>query len=165
MKAIILTIIMINICFAEDFYKTRIFFNQDLQQPNPQCVNHFVNLVKTSSYDFKVWSANKDEKWTKEHLSFLFDTWNDEEIVAKLFFDSKSEDFQGTNTITWIRFDIRKQILQDSIQEVDLRFDKILADKLESCLNSVVGNRQRWHISASHNFKGIIWHTLAYAQI
>lgn len=140
MKKILFLCILFSFSFSEEFYKTRVFFNEDLEQPNPQCVNYFVNLVKTSSYDFSIWVANEKEQdkeeWAKEHLSFDFDTWNDKQIKARLYFHSKSKEFTGTHTLTWLTYDINTQTLQDSVQEESLNIDKTLAQKLNLCLKA-----------------------------
>lgn len=126
MKKILLLCLSLSFSFSEEFYKTREFFDENLEQPNPQCVTYFVNLVKTSSYNFALWVPNEDEQnknqWAKEHLSFDFDTWNDKQIKAKLYFYSKSKDFTGTNTLTWVTYDINTQTLQDSVQEEKLKY-------------------------------------------
>ncbi|MCX2716697.1 hypothetical protein OQH61_02990 [Helicobacter sp. MIT 21-1697] len=101
-----------------------------------QCVKVFVNLVKSSDFNFKSWRGDKSIEWVKEHTSFEFDTWDKHTILVRLFFDwqdSSSDGFQGTGTIGFVEYDRQIQKLQDSTLEIPLRFDKSLAKKLESC--------------------------------
>lgn len=101
-----------------------------------RCVKIFVNLVKSSDFDFKSWSGDKSIEWVKEHISFEFDTWDKRIILARLFFDwqdSRNDEFQGTGTIGFVEYDRQTQKLQDVNLEVSLHFDKRLAKSLESC--------------------------------
>lgn len=137
-RIFIACILFLTLTFAQNPHKTRIYFSQDLSQPNPQCVDIFTKLVKTSNYEFETYKGNRDIQWVKEHISFEFDTWDNDKIIVKLFFDwvdKDSKKFQGTGTITWLTYDIKTQILKDSVQEKNLVIDANLANKLENCLS------------------------------
>lgn len=123
--------------FAQNPHKTRIYFSQNLTQPNPQCVEVFVKLVKASNYEFESYRGDRDTQWVKEHISFEFDTWDNDKILVKLFFDwvdKNSREFQGTGTITWLEYDINTKTLKDNVQEKELIVDVNLANQFNDCL-------------------------------
>lgn len=102
----------------------------------PQCADIFISLVKESSFDFAMWASgyNKSVESFKGGLAFMFDSIDERQIVARLFMDSNSKEFQGTGTIGWVEYDFGTKTLIDTIQEVELIFPRNLADKLESCV-------------------------------
>ncbi|KAB0573869.1 hypothetical protein F7P74_09075 [Helicobacter pullorum NCTC 12824] len=133
-KLSIIFILFISLGYAQEAKLTQVYFDENLT--NLQCVKIFVNLVRSSNFNFKAWSEDKSVEWVKEHISFEFDTWDKHTILARLFFDwqdSGGDEFQGTGTIGFVKYDRGTQQLQDSILETPLRFDTSLAKKLESC--------------------------------
>lgn len=136
-KAFIVFVLFLTLTFANNPKETRIYFSEDLTQPNPQCVAYFVNLVKTSNYEFGTYMENKNIQWTKQHISFEFDTWDSDRILVRLFFDwegKNNKEFQGTGTITWLEYDIKTQTLKDNIQEKELVVKHNMANKFNECL-------------------------------
>lgn len=130
-------VLFLTFTFAQNPKETRIYFPQNLPQPNPQCVEVFVKLAKTSNYEFESYRGDRDTQWVKEHISFEFDTWDNDKILVKLFFDwtdKNSREFQGTGTITWLEYDIKTQTLKDSVQEKHLVINANLANKFNDCL-------------------------------
>lgn len=130
-------ILFLTLTFAQNPHKTRIYFSQNLTQPNPQCVEVFVKLIKTSNYEFEFYRGDKTIQWVKEHISFEFDTWDNDKILVKLFFDwvdKNSREFQGTGTITWLEYDIKTKTLKDNVQEKELIVDINLANQFNDCL-------------------------------
>ena len=130
-------ILFLTLTFAQNPKETRIYFSENLTQLNPQCVEIFTKIVKTSNYEFETYRGDKNIQWVKEHISFEFDTWDNDKILVKLFFDwvdKNSKEFQGTGTITWFEYDIKTQKLKDIVQEKDLVINVNLANKLNDCL-------------------------------
>ena len=105
----------------------------------PQCADIFISLVKESSFDFAMWASgyNKSVEAFKDSVAFMFDSVNEAQIVAKLFIDSDSKEFQGTSTIGWVEYDFGTKTLIDTMKEVELKFPHNLADKLESCVKKI----------------------------
>lgn len=133
----IIFILFSTLTFAQNPKETKIYFSQNLSQPNPQCVEVFIKLAKTSNYEFESYRGDRDTQWVKEHISFEFDTWDNDKILVKLFFDwvdNNSREFQGTGTITWIEYDIKTKTLKDSVQEKNLAINANLANKFNDCL-------------------------------
>lgn len=136
-RIFIFFILFSSLTFAQNPHKTRIYFSQNLTQPNPQCVEVFVKLVKASNYEFESYRGDRDTQWVKEHISFEFDTWDNDKILVKLFFDwvdKNSGEFQGTGTITWLEYDINTKTLKDNVQEKELIVDINLANQFNDCL-------------------------------
>lgn len=136
-RIFIFFILFSSLTFAQNPHKTRIYFSQNLTQPNPQCVEVFVKLVKVSNYEFESYRGDRDTQWVKEHISFEFDTWDNDKILVKLFFDwvdKNSREFQGTGTITWLEYDINTKTLKDNVQEKELIVDVNLANQFNDCL-------------------------------
>ncbi|QOQ95459.1 MULTISPECIES: hypothetical protein [Helicobacter] len=136
-RIFIFFILFSSLTFAQNPHKTRIYFSQNLTQPNPQCVEVFVKLVKASNYEFESYRGDRDTQWVKEHISFEFDTWDNDKILVKLFFDwvdKNSREFQGTGTITWLEYDINTKTLKDNVQEKELIVDVNLANQFNDCL-------------------------------
>lgn len=130
-------ILFSSLTFAQNPHKTRIYFSQNLTQPNPQCVEFFIKLAKTSNYKFESYRGDRDTQWVKEHISFEFDTWDNDKILVKLFFDwvdKTSGEFQGTGTITWFEYDIKTKTLKDSVLEKNLAINANLANRFNDCL-------------------------------
>lgn len=130
-------ILFLTLTFAQNPKETRIYFSQNLTQSNPQCVEIFTKIVKTSNYEFESYRGDKNIQWVKEHISFEFDTWDNDKILVRLFFDwvdKNSKEFQGTGTITWLEYDIKTQKLKDSVQDKDLITNVNLANKFNDCL-------------------------------
>ncbi len=126
--------LLIILGYTQEAKLTQVYFDENLT--NLQCVKIFVNLVRSSDFDFKAWRGDKSVEWVKEHISFEFDTWDKHTILARLFFDwqdSSSDEFQGTGTIGFVKYDRQTQKLQDANLETLLHFDKSPAKKLESC--------------------------------
>lgn len=136
-RIFIFFILFSSLTFAQNPHKTRIYFSQNLTQPNPQCVEVFIKLVKASNYEFESYRGDRDTQWVKEHISFEFDTWDNDKILVKLFFDwvdKNSREFQGTGTITWLEYDINTKTLKDNVQEKELIVDINLANQFNDCL-------------------------------
>ena len=136
-RVFMICILFLTLTFAQNPHKTRIYFSQNLTQPNPQCVEIFTKIAKTSNYEFEFYRGDKTIQWVKEHISFEFDTWDNDKILVKLFFDwvdKNDKEFQGTGTITWLEYDIKTQKLKDSVQERDLVINANLANKFNDCL-------------------------------
>lgn len=136
-RVFMICILFLTLTFAQNPHKTRIYFSQNLTQPNPQCVEIFTKIAKTSNYEFEFYRGDKTIQWVKEHISFEFDTWDNDKILVKLFFDwvdKNNKEFQGTGTITWLEYDIKTQKLKDSVQERDLVINANLANKFNDCL-------------------------------
>ncbi|BAM32813.1 MULTISPECIES: hypothetical protein [Helicobacter] len=136
-RIFIFFILFSSLTFAQNPHKTRIYFSQNLTQPNPQCVEVFVKLVKAGNYEFESYRGDRDTQWVKEHISFEFDTWDNDKILVKLFFDwvdKNSREFQGTGTITWLEYDINTKTLKDNVQEKELIVDVNLANQFNDCL-------------------------------
>ena len=112
---------------------TYYFSNNKLK---PQCVDIFISLVKESSFDFAMWASgyNKSVEAFKDSVAFMFDSVDEGHILAKLFVDSDSKEFQGTGTIGWVEYDFGTKTLIDTMQEVELQSPQNLADKLQSCV-------------------------------
>lgn len=123
------------IVLAQEPQRNVTYFSQNVVL-NPQCADIFISLVKESSFDFAMWANgyNKSIEAFKNSVAFMFDGVNEAQIVAKLFIDSDSKEFQGTGTIGWIEYDFGTKTLIDSIKEVELKFPQNLADRLESCV-------------------------------
>lgn len=138
MKRIFIFFILFStLTFAQNPKETKIYFSQNLPQPNPQCVEVFVKLIKTSNYEFETYIGDRDTQWVKEHISFEFDTWDNDKILVKLFFawvDNNSREFQGTGTITWLEYDIKTKTLKDSVLEKHLVINANLANRFNDCL-------------------------------
>lgn len=133
-KLCIVFALLISLGYAQEVKLTQVYFDENLT--NLQCVKIFVNLVRSSDFDFKAWRGDKSIQWLKDHISFEFDAWDNDKILAKLFFDwqdSSNDEFQGTGTISFVKYDRQTQKLQDANLETSLRFDKSLAKQLESC--------------------------------
>ena len=133
-KLSIIFILFISLGYTQEAKLTQVYFDENLT--NLQCVKIFVNLVRSSEFDFKAWRGDKSVEWVKEHISFEFDTWDKHTILVRLFFDwqdSGGDEFQGTGTIGFVEYDRATQQLQDANLEFPLSFDKSLAKKLESC--------------------------------
>ncbi|TLD79008.1 hypothetical protein LS81_010970 [Helicobacter trogontum] len=133
-KLSIIFILFISLGYTQEAKLTRVYFDENLT--NFQCVKIFVNLVRSSDFDFKAWRGDKSVEWAKEHISFEFDTWDNDKILVRLFFDwqdSSSDEFQGTGTIGFVKYDRQMQKLQDANLETSLRFDTNLAKQLETC--------------------------------
>lgn len=133
-KLCIVFALLISLGYAQEAKLTQVYFDENLT--NLQCVKIFVNLVRSSDFDFKAWRGDKSVEWTKEHISFEFDTWDKHTILARLFFDwqdSSSDEFQGTGTIGFVKYDRKTQTLENMNLETPLNFDKNLAKKLKSC--------------------------------
>ena len=133
-KLCIIFALFISLGYAQEAKLTQVYFDENLT--NLQCVKIFVNLVRSSEFDFKAWRGDKSVEWVKEHISFEFDTWDKHTILARLFFDwqdTANDEFQGTGTIGFVKYDRATQQLQDSTLETLLHFDESLAKKLESC--------------------------------
>lgn len=133
-KLSIIFILFISLGYTQETKLTRVYFDENLT--NLQCVKIFVNLVRSSDFDFKAWRGDKSVEWVKEHISFEFDTWDKHTILVRLFFDwqdSSNDEFQGTGTIGFVKYDRQTQKLQDANLETSLHFDKSPAKKLESC--------------------------------
>lgn len=71
----------------QDSNLTQVYYNENLTLANTQCETAFIELIKTSSFDFESWRGDKSIEWVKRHTSFEIDTWDNERIVARLFFD------------------------------------------------------------------------------
>ena len=127
--------LFISLGYAQEAKPTQVYFDPNFT--NSQCVRIFVDLVRSSDFGFEFWrDEDKSVEWVKEHISFLFDTWDKDIILVKLFFDwqdSGKNEFQGTGTIGFVRYDRKMQTLEDANLEKPLKFDKSLAKKLESC--------------------------------
>ncbi|TLD84804.1 hypothetical protein [Helicobacter sp. MIT 05-5294] len=138
MKRIFMVFILsLTSTFAQNPKETRIYFSENLTQPNPQCVEIFTKIAKTSNYEFETYRGDKNIQWLKEYISFEFDTWNNDKILVKLFFDwgdKNNKEFQGTGTITWFEYDIKTQTLKDNMQEKELVINQNLANKFNDCL-------------------------------
>lgn len=133
-KLCIVFALFISLGYAQVAKETQVYFDENLT--NLQCVRDFVNLVKSSDFDFTSWRGDKSVEWVKEHTSFWFDTWDKDTILVRLFFDwqdSSNDEFQGTGTMGFVKYDRQTQRLQDANLELPLSFDKSLAKKLESC--------------------------------
>ena len=133
-KLCIAFILFIGLGYTQEAKPTQVYFDHNLT--NLQCVRIFVDLVRSSDFDFENWGGDKGIEWIKEHISFLFDTWDKDIILVKLFFDwqdSGKNEFQGTGTIGFVDYDRKTQKLQNSLLEKPLKFDKSLTKKLESC--------------------------------
>ena len=133
-KLFIFFVLFISLGYTQEAKTTQVYFDENLT--NLQCVKVFVNLIKSSDFNFKSWRGDKSIEWVKEHTSFEFDTWDKHTILVRLFFDwqdSSNDGFQGTGTIGFVEYDRQIQKLQDSTLKTPLRFDKSLAKKLESC--------------------------------
>lgn len=134
-KLCIAFVLFISLGYAQEAKLTQVYFDPNFT--NLQCVRIFVDLVRSSDFDFEFWrDEDKSVEWVKEHISFLFDTWDKDIILVKLFFDwqdSGKNEFQGTGTIGFVRYDRKMQTLEDANLEKPLKFDKSLAKKLESC--------------------------------
>ena len=136
-RIFIFFILFSSLTFSQNPHNTRIYFSQNLTQPNPQCVEVFVKLIKASNYEFESYRGDRDTQWVKEHISFEFDTWDNDKILVKLFFDwvdKNSREFQGTGTITWLEYDIKTKTLKDSVQGKSLVIGANLANKFNDCL-------------------------------
>lgn len=126
--------LFISLGYTQEAKLTQVYFDENLT--NFQCVKIFVNLVRSSDFDFESWRGDRSIEWTKNHISFEFDTWDKHTILARLFFDwqdTANDEFQGTGTIGFVKYDRQTQKLQDANLETSLHFDKSLAKKLESC--------------------------------
>lgn len=126
--------LFISLGYTQEAKLTQVYFDENLT--NFQCVKIFVNLVRSSDFDFESWRGDRSIEWTKNHISFEFDTWDNDKILVRLFFDwqdSSSDEFQGTGTIGFVKYDRQTQKLQDANLETSLRFDTNLAKQLESC--------------------------------
>lgn len=132
-KLYIIFALFISLGYAQEAKLTQVYFDENLT--NLQCVKIFVNLVRSSDFDFKAWRGDKSVEWVKEHISFEFDTWDKHTILVRLFFDwqDSNRDFQGTGTIGFVEYNRGTQQLQDNNLELPLNFDTSLAKKLESC--------------------------------
>lgn len=89
------TFLFFSLMFANELANpTRLFFSQGINTQSPsiqQCVALFAELAKSSDYDFKQWSNDKeDEEYVKDHTSFLIDQWKNDKITAKLFLIGKT---------------------------------------------------------------------------
>ncbi|MDY2822686.1 MAG: hypothetical protein SOT27_00250 [Helicobacter sp.] len=126
--------LLISLGYTQEAKLTQVYFDENLT--NLQCVKIFVNLVRSSDFDFKAWRGDRSIEWLKDHISFEFDTWDNDKILVRLFFDwqdSTNDEFQGTGTIGFVKYDRQTQKLQDANLETSLRFDTNLTKQLESC--------------------------------
>lgn len=116
----IIFILFISLGYAQVAKPTQVYFDESLI--TLQCVKIFVNLVRSSDFDFKAWRGDKSVEWVKEHISFEFDTWDKHTILVRLFFDwqDSNRDFQGTGTIGFVEYDRQTQRLQDNNLELPL---------------------------------------------
>lgn len=123
------------IVLAQEPQRNATYFSQNIVI-NPQCADIFISLVKESSFDFAMWASGYDKSVEsfKDSVAFMFDSVDERQIVAKLFMDSDSKEFQGTGTICWVEYDFGTKTLIDTIQEVELIFPQNLANRLESCI-------------------------------
>ena len=120
---------------AQEIQKNTRYFNQDLVM-NPRCADIFISLVKKSDFDFATWANGygKSVQELKNNVSFMFDSVDETQILAKLFINSDFQEFQGTSTIGWIQYDFNSKTLSDFIQEKELNSSQELANDLESCI-------------------------------
>ncbi|WP_163566170.1 hypothetical protein [Helicobacter suis] len=100
----------------------------------------FISLIEHSSFNFKEWdTTHQGIKWIKAHTSYYIDTWDQQHISAKLYFNWQQEDskhlkFLGTGTMGWVDYNLKTQQLQESVQQTKLTFPIKWADKLKTCL-------------------------------
>ncbi|MGX2985221.1 hypothetical protein ACWIWK_07115 [Helicobacter sp. 23-1048] len=134
MQKILRFIVLLIACSVFANAKNTYYFSDN--ELTPQCADIFISLVKESSFDFAMWASgyNKSVEAFKDSVAFMFDSVNEAQIVAKLFIDSESKEFQGTGTIGWVEYDFGTKTLIDTMKEVELKFPQNLADKLESCV-------------------------------
>ncbi|MFC3847952.1 hypothetical protein ACFOPX_05340 [Helicobacter baculiformis] len=128
-------IICIALAYAQEATPTQIDFPGHV---NSECVLKFISLVEHSSFNFKQWdSDHKGVKWLKAHISYYIDTWDQNHIMAKLYFnwqqDPKHPEFLGTGTIGWANYDLKTHKLQD-LNRVNLTFPLQYAHQLATCL-------------------------------
>ncbi|WP_162982262.1 hypothetical protein [Helicobacter labacensis] len=105
---------------------------------NSECVLKFISMVEHSSFNFKLWdSDHKGTQWLKAHVSYYIDTWDQDHIMAKLYFnwqqDPKHPKFLGTGTMGWANYDFKTHKLHD-LNGVNLIFPLKYAHQLETCL-------------------------------
>ncbi len=134
-KICLMWISWIALIYAQEATPTQIDFPGHV---NSECVLKFISLVEHSSFNFKQWdSEHKGVKWLKGHISHYIDTWDQEHIMAKLYFnwqqDPKHPKFLGTGTIGWANYDLKTHTLQD-VNGVHLTFPLQYAHQLETCL-------------------------------
>lgn len=116
---------------------TRLFFSQGIDTQSPsiqQCVAIFIELAKSSDYDFKQWSNDEEgEEYVKDHTSFLIDQWESDKITTKLFFDWKNPQ-DGSGLMTWLEYNLTTGELKNMISEEKLKYDEDIGKKLKTCI-------------------------------
>lgn len=132
------TFLFFSLMFANELANpTRLFFSQGINtqsQSIQQCVALFAELAKSSDYDFKQWSNDKeDEKYVKDHTSFLIDQWKNDKITAKLFFDWKDPQ-DGSGLMTWLEYNPTTGELKNVISEEKLEYNEDIEKKLQTCI-------------------------------
>lgn len=132
------TFLFFSLMFANELANpTRLFFSQGINTQSPsiqQCVALFTELAKSSDYDFKQWSNDKeDEEYIKDHTSFLIDQWKNDKIVAKLFFDWKDPQ-DGSGLMTWLEYNPTTGELKNVISEEKLEYNEDIEKKLQTCI-------------------------------
>lgn len=134
MQKIIRFIVLVVVCSVFANAKNTYYFSNN--ELTPQCADIFISLVKESSFDFAMWASGYDKSVEafKDSVAFMFDSVDEAQILAKLFIDSDSKEFQGTGTIGWVEYDFGTKTLIDTMKEVELKFPRNLADMLESCV-------------------------------
>lgn len=132
------TFLFFSLMFANELANpTRLFFSQGINTQSPsiqQCVALFTELAKSSDYDFKQWSNDKeDEGYVKDHTSFLIDQWKNDKITAKLFFDWKDPQ-EGGGLMTWLEYNPTTGELKNVISEEKLEYNEDIEKKLQTCI-------------------------------
>lgn len=132
------TFLFFSLMFANELANpTRLFFSQGINtqsQSIQQCVALFAELAKSSDYDFKQWSNDKeDEEYVKDHTSFLIDQWKNDKITAKLFFDWKDPQ-DGSGLMTWLEYNPTTGELKNVISEEKLEYNEDIEKKLQTCI-------------------------------
>ena len=63
--------LLIILGYTQEAKLTQVYFDENLT--NLQCVKIFVNLVRSSDFDFKAWRGDKSVEWVKEafHLNLI----------------------------------------------------------------------------------------------
>lgn len=129
---------IISLLFAqEQISPTTSYFSPSLNPQSPpllQCSPLLIQIIKSSDYAFEQWcELGEDRAYIKAHTSFFFDTWNEREILIKLFLDYPSPT-QGSGLMTWIKYTPQNGELIDLISETPLIYDKSLNSLFQSCL-------------------------------
>lgn len=129
---------LISLLFAqEQISPTTSYFSPSLNPHSPpllQCTPLLIQIIKSSDYEFEQWSERgEDRAYIQAHTSFFFDTWNEKEILVKLFLNYSSPT-QGSGLMTWIKYNPQNGELIDFIAEKPLSYDKTLNSLFQSCL-------------------------------